>query len=308
MTRVKKGRPIHGWLVIDKPLGLTSSKVVGIIKRELGAQKVGHAGTLDPLATGVLPIALGEATKTVSFVMDGAKAYRFSVKWGEATNTDDAEGEIIETSGVRPNQAEIETALSGFIGTIEQVPPVYSAIKIDGKRAYKMARAGETVEMKPRQAIIDDFRLLDATSQDSAKFEVFCQKGTYVRALGRDLAVALGTVGHVVELRRIKSGPFGENDAISLDSADGLRHSARLEAGITPIETALDDIPALALTEEEASLMHQGGFVCLVEVLKRNASHTVVDGEIVLAKTENKPVALARIVGSELRPVRVFNI
>ncbi|MCK5167279.1 MAG: tRNA pseudouridine(55) synthase TruB, partial [Rhodospirillaceae bacterium] len=297
MTRVKKGRPIHGWLVIDKPLGLTSSKVVGIIKRELGAQKVGHAGTLDPLATGVLPIALGEATKTVSFVMDGAKAYRFSVKWGEATNTDDAEGEIIETSGVRPNQAEIETALSGFIGTIEQVPPVYSAIKIDGKRAYKMARAGETVEMKPRQAIIDDFRLLDATSQDSAKFEVFCQKGTYVRALGRDLAVALGTVGHVVELRRIKSGPFGENDAISLDSADGLRHSAGLEAGITPIETALDDIPALALTEEDAGLMHQGGFVPLSKLLELNAGHTVVDGEIVLATSKSGPVALARIVG-----------
>ncbi|MCK4939153.1 MAG: tRNA pseudouridine(55) synthase TruB [Rhodospirillaceae bacterium] len=308
MARIKKGRPIHGWLVIDKPLGLTSSQVVGIVKRELDAQKVGHAGTLDPLATGVLPIAVGEATKTVSFVMDGAKAYRFTVKWGSATNTDDAEGEIIETSSVRPTGPEIEAALKGFIGEIQQVPPVYSAIKIDGKRAYKMARAGEAVEMKARTAIIDDFRLLDVMDGDSAKFEVFCQKGTYVRALGRDLAVALGTVGHIVELRRIKSGPFGENDTISLDLEGGLRHSARLETGLTPIETALDDIPALALTEEEAGLMHQGGFVNLAKVLERSPNHKVVDGEIVLATAKNGPVALARIVAHELRPVRVFNI
>ncbi|MCK4939505.1 MAG: tRNA pseudouridine(55) synthase TruB, partial [Rhodospirillaceae bacterium] len=209
---------------------------------------------------------------------------------------------------VRPSKSEIKAALGGFIGHIQQTPPVYSAIKIDGKRAYKMARDGEVVKMKPRKATIDDFRLIDEMDGESAKFEVFCQKGTYVRSLGRDLAVALGTKGHIVELRRIKSGPFGENDTISLDLEGGLRHSARLETGLTPIETALDDIPALALTEEEAGLMHQGGFATLAKVLERNPGHNVVDGEIVLATAKSGPVALARIVGSELRPVRVFNI
>lgn len=310
--RIKKGRAIHGWLVIDKPLGLTSSQVVGIVKRELGAQKVGHAGTLDPLATGVLPIAVGEATKTVSFVMDGAKVYEFEVKFGEATSTDDVEGQVVETSHKRPTIDEIKSALPAFIGTIEQVPPAYSAIKIDGKRAYKLAREGQNVKMKPRVVQIDDFQLMDATPGDdrveSAKFKVFCQKGTYVRALGRDLARHLGTVGHVISLRRTKSGPFKENHAISLDSQGVLGHSARLETGLTPIETALDDIPALALTEQEAGLMHQGGFVELANVLEQNPDHVVVNEEIVLALGKNGPVALARTIDGQLRPVRVFNL
>ena len=308
MARVKKGVPIHGWLVIDKPLGLSSSSVVGIVKRELNAQKAGHAGTLDPLASGVLPIALGEATKTVSFVMNGAKAYRFSVKWGIATNTDDGEGEVIETSDKRPSAEEIEKALPQFIGHISQVPPAYSAIKIGGQRAYKLARGGEMVEMAPREVIIDDFKLVFVPDSDSATFEVSCQKGTYIRALARDLALSLGTCGHVSYLRRIKSGPFVEKDAILLDSLGSLGHSAALETGLTPIKTALDDIPALALTETEAGLMHQGGFVDLGLVLERNPEHIVVEGQTVLAMSNAKPVALARTVSKQLRPVRVFNL
>ena len=308
MARAKKGVPVHGWLVIDKPLGLSSSAVVGIVKRELNAQKAGHAGTLDPLASGVLPIALGEATKTVSFVMDGAKAYRFTVKWGEATNTDDGEGEITETSAHRPTGEEIEKALGGFIGRINQVPPAYSAIKVGGKRAYKLARDGETVEMKPRAVEINDFRLVGVDDADHATFEVFCQKGTYIRALARDLAQKLGTHGHVTYLRRTKSGPFTEKDAISLDSLGGLRHSAALETGLIPIKTALDDIPALALTELEAGTIHQGGFVDLDPVLEQNPGHKVQENEIVLAMANDIPVALVRAAGNQLRPVRVFNI
>ncbi|MDH3335759.1 MAG: tRNA pseudouridine(55) synthase TruB [Rhodospirillaceae bacterium] len=312
MARVKKGVPVHGWLIIDKPLGLSSSSVVGIVKRALNAQKAGHAGTLDPLASGVLPIALGEATKTVSFVMDGAKAYRFTVKWGSATNTDDAEGEVIKTSDKRPSAEEIEKSLPQFIGRITQVPPAYSAIKIGGQRAYKLARGGEMVEMAPREVIIDDFKLVSAPDPDSATFEVSCQKGTYIRALARDLALSLGTCGHVSYLRRTKSGPFVEKDAISLDSQGSLGHSAALETGLMPIETALDDIPALALTENEASSMRQGGFVDLDLVLEQNPEHNavkgVVEGGTVLVMSNGKPVALARIASKQLRPVRVFNI
>ncbi|MCK5444255.1 MAG: tRNA pseudouridine(55) synthase TruB [Rhodospirillaceae bacterium] len=308
MARKKKGNPVHGWVVIDKPLGLSSSQTVGKVRKLFDAQKAGHGGTLDPLATGVLPIALGEATKTVSFVMDGAKTYQFTVRWGQATTTDDAEGDVVETSDKRPDAAQIEAALPRLTGLIEQVPPVYSAIKIDGQRAYKLARDGEDVQMKSRPAQIDEFRLLGTPDPDHARFEVICQKGTYIRALGRDLAILLGTVGHVSALRRTRTGPFGENDAISLDSLEALGHIARLETGLLPIRTALDDIPALALTETEAGLMRQGGFVALLPVMHRHADLKVQQGETVLALAADKPVALARITGAELRPVRVLNL
>ncbi len=312
MARKRKGQPIHGWLVVDKPSGLSSGQVVGRVKRLLDAQKVGHGGTLDPLATGVLPLALGEATKTVSFVMDGAKVYRFTVKWGEATDTLDAEGEVTETSEIRPTAAAIEAVLPRYIGTTEQVPPVYSALKVDGQRAYKLARDGEAPEMAPRPITIEALRLLapadSSTDPDHAEFEVFCQKGTYVRALARDIAASLGTVGHVVALRRTQSGPFGEKAAISLDSLEALGHSARLEAPLLSIMTALDDIPALALDEAEAGKLRQGNPIALLAVLRRSPETTIEQGQTVIVMAGDTPVALARIVGGEIRPSRVLNI
>lgn len=269
MGRRKKGLPVHGWAIIDKPQGMSSSQVVGKVRWLLNAQKAGHGGTLDPLATGVLPIALGEATKTVSFVMDGAKAYRCWVKFGTSTTTDDAEGEVVETSDVRPSVEQIEAVLHEFEGEIEQTPPVFSAIKIDGQRAYKRARADEDVDMPSRIVRIDRVSLVEMPAPDLAIIDVECGKGTYIRALARDLALRLGSVGHCADLRRTKAGPFTENGAISLDSLEALGHSARLEEVVLPIMTALDDIPVLALSEDEAGKMRNGMPACSADVLPR---------------------------------------
>ena len=298
MARRRKGRPIHGWLVIDKPPGMTSARVVAKVLESTGAAKAGHAGTLDPMATGVLPVALGEATKTTAYVMGGAKVYRFTVRWGEARDTDDAEGVVSETSAARPDEAQIRAALPDFTGTISQVPPVYAAIKVGGQRAYALARQGETVELAPRQVTIDGLELLRVVDADHAAFEVVCGKGTYVRALARDLAARLGTVGHLSELRRTRVGEFRESDAISLDNLSALGHSAALFAHLRPIETALADIPALAMTEQQAGRLRHGQAVA-VECEEPGLVRATADGRL---------VALAEVNDGTARPVRVFNL
>lgn len=307
MSRRRTGKPINGWLAIDKPLGMTSTAVVTQVRRLTGAAKVGHGGTLDPLASGVLPIALGEATKTVAYIMDGAKTYRWRVTWGEARSTDDAEGVVVETSDRRPTPAEIEAALPAFLGEIEQVPPVYSAVKVEGRRAYDLARSQQSVELQPRRVRIDSFRLVEATP-DSAEFEVGCGKGAYIRALARDLAKALGTVGYVSSLRRTGCGPFDEQRAISLDKLAEFGHSAASANLVLPVETALDDIPALALTEDEARRLQSGQSVSILRLAARSPLPSISAGETVRAMAEGRLVALARIEGGVIRPIRVLNL
>lgn len=311
--RRRKGAPINGWLNLDKPLGLTSSAAVGKLKRLFGAAKVGHGGTLDPLATGVLPIAFGEATKVVGFVTDAAKRYRFTVRWGEARATDDAEGDVTATSAVRPGEPAIRAALAGFLGTIEQVPPAYSALKLDGRRAYDLARAGAAVALEPRRVVIHELVLTGRPDADHAVLEVGCGKGTYVRSLARDLAVALGTVGHVADLRRLAVGPFRAEAAIPLDLLVGLGHSPAAFERLLPILTPLDDIPAVAVTGAEAELIRNGQAVpasVLGPPLLGSAGRPAPfrEGDVVSVMAGEQPVAMARIDSGQLRPVRVFNL
>jgi len=308
MGRKHRGKAIHGWIIIDKPGGLSSNAVVGRVRRLTGAAKVGHAGTLDPMATGVLPMALGEATKIVSYLMDGAKAYRFTVRWGEQRDTDDAEGEVVATSDARPAKEQILVVLGNFIGDIEQVPPVFSAIKIEGKRAYALARADQAPEMKPRTIHIEDLKLLSVVDADHAEFEAVSGKGAYMRSLARDLGTALGTVGHIVQLRRIAVGPFDEKQAISLDKLESLRHSAPLSEHLLPVETVLDDIPALALTETEARKLNQGQAIPVLPVASRSPLKNIGQGDVVRVMAEGRLVALAKINGGEIRPFRVMNL
>ena len=308
MGRKHRGKAIHGWIIIDKPGGLSSNAVVGRVRRLTGAAKVGHAGTLDPMATGVLPMALGEATKIVSYLMDGAKAYRFTVRWGEQRNTDDAEGEVVATSDARPAKEQILVVLGNFIGDIEQVPPVFSAIKIEGKRAYALARADQAPEMKPRTIHIEDLKLLSVVDADHAEFEAVSGKGAYMRSLARDLGTALGTVGHIVQLRRIAVGPFDEKQAISLDKLESLRHSAPLSEYLLPVEAVLDDIPALALTETEARKLNQGQAIPVLPVASRSPLKNIGQGDVVRVMAEGRLVALAKINGGEIRPFRVMNL
>ncbi|CAA7617130.1 tRNA pseudouridine(55) synthase TruB [Magnetospirillum sp. UT-4] len=305
MPRKRKGIPIDGWLAVDKPVGIGSTTVVSILRRLTNAAKIGHGGTLDPLASGILPIALGEATKTVSYVMDGAKTYRVVVAWGEARSTEDREGEVIATSPVRPDRDAISAALPAFTGDILQVPPAFSAIKVAGERAYDLARAGAAVELAPRLVRIDRIALLAMPDADHAEFEVECGKGTYIRSLARDLAVALGTVGHVAALRRTACGPFDESSAISLDKLQELGQGPALRTHLLPIETALDDIPALALTEAEARRLMSGQALPLAGLAGREAP-TPPPGTNVRAMQGARLVALARIDGGTLRPVRVI--
>jgi tRNA pseudouridine55 synthase len=301
MSRRKKGDKIDGWVVLDKPVGLGSTPAVSRVRRLFGAQKAGHGGTLDPLASGVLPIALGEATKTVPFVMDGRKEYRFTLRFGEARATEDSEGEVTAASEVRPTDQAIRGALGAFVGEIDQVPPAYSALKIDGQRAYDLARAGEAVEMKSRKVRIDRLELLGRPDRDHADLVVTCGKGTYIRSLGRDLAVALGTVGHLSALRRTAAGPFREEAAISLPKLEALGHIPALLGALVPVATALDDIPALALTETQADQLRHGQPV----LLTRDAPPS---GTLMRAETGEKLVALVRSDGVSLQPVRVFNL
>ena len=294
---------IHGWIVLDKPLGLSSAQAVAAVRRITNAAKAGHGGTLDPLATGVLPIALGEATKTVSYVMDGAKTYLFTVRWGESRTTDDGEGEITGSSPIRPSKEAIEAILPGFTGEMDQIPPIYSALKLDGERAYDLARAGKTPEMASRKVRIDRLTLLEV-GPDQARFEMKCGKGTYVRSMARDLATALNTLGYVAELRRTACGPFAETQAISLDKLGEFRHIAA--SFVRPVSTALDDIPALAVTEDEAQRLSRGQ---PIPVLGPDGSRFPEAGpsdQIVRVETSGRLVALARIENGMVRTVRVL--
>ncbi|OAN50190.1 tRNA pseudouridine(55) synthase [Paramagnetospirillum marisnigri] len=308
MARKRKGLPISGWLAIDKPLGLGSTQVVGKVKWLLKAAKVGHGGTLDPLATGVLPIALGEATKTVQYVMDGTKTYEFQLRWGEETATLDREGEITAISDIRPDRAAIEAALAGFVGEIDQIPPAFSAIKVDGERAYDLARAGEEVELASRRVRIDALTLLAMPDTDLADFRVVCGKGTYVRSLARDIARVLGTVGHVTVLRRTSCGPFTLENAISLETLAELGQGPAPRTYLLPVETALDDIPALALTESEARRLQSGCPVSLMRVASLQPEVKFAEGTMCRAMLTGRLVAVARIEGGEIRPVRVMNL
>jgi tRNA pseudouridine55 synthase len=292
---------VDGWVVLDKPLGLGSTQAVGKVRWLFAAEKAGHGGTLDPLATGVLPIALGEATKTVPFIMDGRKEYRFTLRFGEARSTDDGEGEVTAQSDGRPTDEAIRAALGQFVGDVEQMPPAFSALKIGGQRAYDLARAGQTVELKLRTVTIDRLDLLARPDADHADFLVGCGKGTYIRSLGRDLAKVLGTVGHLSALRRTAVGPFREEAAISLSKLEALGHNSRLLGALVPVVTALDDIPALALTGTQADRLRHGQPV----LLTRDAPPS---GTLVRAETGSKLVALVRSDGTALQPVRVFNL
>jgi tRNA pseudouridine55 synthase len=313
MARKRKGRPIHGWAVIDKPAGMTSTDVVTRVRRSLEAAKAGHAGTLDPIATGILPVAFGEATKTVPYLMDATKVYRFTARWGEARDTDDIEGEIIGTSAVRPAEAAIRAALGDFEGEILQRPPAYSAIKVEGARAYDLARAGEAVNLEPRLVFIEEAKLIEAPTADLAVFEITCGKGTYVRALVRDLALKLGTLGHVEQLRRVRVGPFGEEQALPLDKFLELGHSAAAFAHLHAVETPLDDIPAVPITAGDAGRLRSGQAIFLRAGMKLPPMAPQEEGateelSVLCTLGHGRPVALCSYDAGQLRPVRVFNL
>jgi len=311
MARRKKGNPVHGWVVLDKPLGLTSTQGVAAVRRIFDAQKAGHAGTLDPLATGILAIALGEATKTVPYAMDADKTYRFTATWGEARDSDDAEGVVTGTSPARPSRDEILAMLPRFTGTLTQVPPAYSAIKVQGNRAYDLARDGETVVLEPRQVEVYEARLLNAV-QDSAEFEIRCGKGTYVRSWVRDIAAALGTLGYVSALRRTALGGWEEKDAVALDTLTPFMHSPAAFGYLKPLATALDGIPALAVGGPDTVRIRSGNPILiranLFARMKGELDGGDLQGQTVFLQDEaGSPVALAEIAEGELRPFRVFN-
>jgi tRNA pseudouridine55 synthase len=300
-------RDVHGWVVLDKPVGMTSTHAVAVIKHLFAAKRAGHAGTLDPLASGCLPVALGEATKTVPFVVDSRKAYAFTVRWGEERDTDDAEGRVVDQRETRPERAAIEAELARFIGTIEQVPPRYSAVKIDGERAYDLAREGEKVEIAARPVTIHRLDLVDIPDADHAVLTAECGKGTYVRAVARDLGRILGVLGHVCALRRSRVGPFAEADMISLERLESLCHRAAAGEGnladlLLPIETALDDIPALAVSPADAARLHRGQAVLL-----RGRDAAVIRGTVQVA-AGGQLVAIAEVDRGEIVPKRVFNL
>jgi len=304
MARRKKGRAVHGWLVLDKPAGMTSTQAVGAVRRLYDARKAGHAGTLDPLATGILPIALGEATKTVPYAVDGQKEYRFTVRWGAATDTDDAEGETVATSEVRPAREAIEALLPSFTGEILQTPPAFSAIKVDGARAYDLAREGEVVELESRPVRIEQLTLIDAPDPDTASFEARCGKGTYVRALARDMGKVMGCLGHLIALRRTRVSPFEEEQAVSLASLQAAAEAGGEEALmrlLLPIEAALQDLAELSVGQNDAARLLRGQ-----TVLIRGRDAPTNTGPT-YATCKGHLIAVGRIEKGELHPVRVFN-
>jgi tRNA pseudouridine55 synthase len=307
--RRRKGDAVSGWICLDKPYDLTSTHAVGRIRRLFNAQKAGHAGTLDPLATGILPIALGEATKTVAFMVDADKAYRFTIAWGRTTATYDREGETLAESDVRPTVGEVETVLPRFVGEITQVPPIYSAIKVDGERSYDLARAGEAVELAPRTVTVHSARVAEAPDADHVTLEIECGKGTYVRAICRDLADALGACGHVSELRRTRVGCFSDKTAVTLEMLEDLGHKARQSEALLPVETALDDIPELAVTEEDAFRLKQGRPIVLVPRQVEAVKARLKPGcRTVSAMLGGVIVALCEMRAGRLEPSRVFHL
>ena len=305
--RKREKHDVHGWVILDKPVGMTSTYAVAIVKRLFTAKRAGHAGTLDPLASGILPLALGEATKTVPFVMDGRKRYRFTVRWGEERDTDDAEGKVVAASEARPHPEAITACLPAFIGTIAQVPPKFSAIKIEGERAYDLARDGQEVVLEARPVDIHDLTLVATPDADTAVFEAECGKGTYVRALARDIGRVLGCLGHVSALRRTQVGPFNENDMISLAELETLCQKAAAGEGsladaLLPVETALDDIPALAVNRSDAARLQRGQAALL-----RGRDAPIVRGTVYVT-VSGQLVALAEVDRGEIVPKRVFNL
>jgi tRNA pseudouridine55 synthase len=305
--RKPRGRALDGWLIVDKPQGLTSTDVVNRVRRWFDAQKAGHGGTLDPLATGILPIAFGAATKTVPYIMDSTKIYRFTLKLGEQRDTDDADGQAIATSDVRPSDEQIRAALPAFIGDIMQVPPIYSAIKIAGERAYDMAREGRAPVMEARPARVDRFELIGRPDADTAEFEVQSGKGVYMRSLARDIAVACGTLGHISVLRRLRVGPFLESNAILLDKLQPGEDSEPASPNLLlPVVTALADIPALALTDAEVSSLSHGQAISLVDLMGRIPLAANPDGGLARAMAGGRVIGLCRLEEGWLKPERLL--
>lgn len=305
MSRRKKGNPVHGWVVLDKPLNMTSTQAVGAVRRAFNAQKAGHAGTLDPLATGILPIALGEATKTVPFAVDGEKAYRFTVRWGAETTTDDTEGPVTNTSDVRPTRAQIEALLPQFHGEISQVPPAFSAIKIAGERAYDLARDGEDVVLEARTVNIERLALVDRPDDETSVFEAECGKGTYVRALARDMGRLLGCYGHVIALRRTRVGPFDESNAVSLEAIQSAAQMVDVTAiadCLAPVEMALAALPELLVSQSDAASLARGQ-----SILIRGRDAPVLAGPA-FATSKGRLIALGELDKGALHPTRVFNL
>jgi tRNA pseudouridine55 synthase len=302
----RRGNEIHGWLILDKPQGLTSNQALGRLKRLFNPKKAGHAGTLDPLATGVLPVAFGEATKTVAHVVDCEKSYDFTIRWGIETDTDDAEGQPAKTSDIRPSREAVEAALPSFLGDILQAPPSYSAIKVDGERAYDLARDGEAVELAPRMVAVYALKIAATPSPDLTTLICECGKGTYVRSLARDLGRALGCFGHIAALRRTSVGPFDADHAISLETLENLSNSdggqEALLSKVIPVETALDGIPALAINGDDAARLKRGQ-----SILIRGGSAPILKGPV-YATSRGVLVAIGEAERGEMHPVRVFNI
>jgi len=312
MARRKKGNIINGWINLYKPANVGSTDVVRIVKRALKPQKIGHGGTLDPLAEGILPLALGEATKTIPYCQDALKEYHFTIRWGQQTTTDDGEGEITHELDHRPSKSELQGILREFTGEIEQVPPQFSAVKINGERAYDIARSGEIADIKPRVVYIETLTILD-TDQDTATLSCVCGKGTYIRSLARDIGTRLGTFGHIKHLKRCSVGPMNEKNAISLEFFEKIDHSADLDTVLLPPETMLDDILALALNEQEAARLKNGQSVTFVskpdvERLKSAGIEGFNEVHTALATCNGLAVAIVEIAGTQISPSRVFNL
>lgn len=300
MGRRRKGRDISGWLIINKPAGITSNAVVNKVRWAMEAKKAGHAGTLDPEATGVLAVALGEATKTVPYITDAQKAYRFTVRLGQATNTDDTEGEVIASSDNRPTDDEIRAALPKFTGDIMQIPPQFSAVKIDGQRAYKLARAGEEIDIKARPLWVEELEMVERPDADHVVLEMICGKGGYVRSIARDLGQVLGCYAHVKTLHRVWSGPFEATDGIDIETVDKLAKTGELDAFLRPLETGLDDLPELHCTPESAVKLRNGNPGM---VLASNLEY----GDEAWASLDGQAVAVGVYKSGELHPKRVFS-
>lgn len=305
MGKRKRGNPVHGWVILDKPLGMTSTQAVGFVRRMFDAQKAGHAGTLDPLATGILPIALGEATKTVPYAVDGDKIYRFTVRWGVETTTDDREGSVVQQSDKRPKREDILALIPEFSGEIMQTPPQFSAIKVDGARAYDMARDGEEVKLEARPVFIEELKLEDIGDADHSVFAVRCGRGTYVRAIARDMGRKLGCFGHVAELRRTLVGAFDEERSVTVDE---IRAAAEAGDGgvllgklLEPVHAALDELTGLAITPDDAGRLMRGQ-----SILIRGRDAPVLKGEA-YATCRGQIVALGELERGEFVPSRVFN-
>ena len=301
MGRNRKGRDISGWVLVDKPAGMTSTAVVNKLRWAFDARKAGHAGTLDPDATGMLPVALGEATKTIAYLGDALKGYDFVATWGAATTTDDAGGEVIETSELRPSEAEIRAALPAFVGEIRQTPPQFSAVKVEGERAYDLARGGAALTLEARDLFVEELELLDRPDADHARFRFVCGSGGYVRAIARDLGQAMGCLGHVEWLRRTWVGPFDIEDAVTLDRIEALARTPEIDALVAPVALGLSDLPEVRATEAGAARLRNGN---PGQVLPGEAEY----GDLAWASLAGVPVAVGRLRGAELHPDRVFNL